>query len=79
MSDSTLAHRIGRWAILPAAATLGLGLSTFTASTAEAATYYCNGFKATIVGTSGNNDTVEQRYASDREEDRWEDRYGYDD
>ena len=50
---------------------------------AQAATQYCNGFKATIVGTSGNDnidgtigldvgtDTVKQRHASDREEDRY--------
>ena len=132
MSDSSIRQRLVRWAILPAAAGLTLGLSAFTAPVAEAATHYCNGYKATIVGTNGaddiegtsgrdvivalggnddidgnggndvicagsghddvdggrgndwisggsGRDTVKQRYASEREEDRWEDRYGYDD
>ena len=55
MTISTTARRAVRWAVVPAALGLGLGLTALAAPTAEAAGYTCNGYKATIVGTNGSN------------------------
>ena len=55
-TSTTRTRRLSRFAILPLAAGLAIGLSAFSAPQAQAATQYCNGYKATIVGTNGNDD-----------------------
>ena len=53
---TTRTRRLSRFAILPLAAGLAIGLSAFSAPQAQAATQYCNGCKAPIVGTNDNDD-----------------------
>ena len=56
MTISTTARAVVRRAVVPPAHGVGLGLTALAAPTAEAATYTCNGYQATIVGTNGSND-----------------------